>query len=432
MEIRPDMPSSQARRLQQEQPRVTCPVSFPVPRPRTPSASSSPLGPLCPPIAHDHPFAHSAYPHPVTHSSRCGKKTHFISTGIHVQRNIATQPKRPPRRAGRRDKLPLHKARARRTQVPSLTARKPSPSPALFDGLKVLDPHQSSRGGRVIVEMLLRARHRSVSGELERRRPAALTCAFCVRELLRAIGALYCRGGTVQQSPVACGRPPGAVPGGRWDDGRGTSDAADCSLFARRPTQRVRSRRHHPRQPSTAQFSTDPLKGPRQRCRWPQKTLSPFWMMVSPPSPLDSLNRTLIHPVPRLPPSTDASVSRHFPISPINFPHRSRGFSAVQPRSRKDSRSSPCSRHPRRTQIKRPRLSRRPLLPAGWQACRGLAARRHSRRRCSRRGQEEVSVVFFPTPPLCPPTSLISRFPFLTLVPPAPIFIVGSRASSRR
>ncbi|ETW87255.1 hypothetical protein HETIRDRAFT_447809 [Heterobasidion irregulare TC 32-1] len=185
------MPSSQARRPQQEQPRVTCPVSFPVPRPRTPSASSSPLG-------------------------------------IHVQRNIATQPKRPPRRAGRRDKLPLHKARARRTQVPSLTARKPSPSPALYDGLKVLDPHQSSRGGRVIVEMLLRARHGSISGELERRRPAALTCAFCVyRQLLRAIGALYCRGGTVQQSPVACGRPPDAVPGGRWDDGRGTSVAAD-------------------------------------------------------------------------------------------------------------------------------------------------------------------------------------------------------------
>ena len=208
------------------------PPLVPRPRPRTPSASSSLLGPLSPPIAHDHPSAHEApltqhHPHPVTHFVPLPQNTFHFHAGVHVQRNIATQPKRPPRRAGRRDKLPLHKARARRTQVPSLTARKPSPSPALYDGLKVLDPHQSSRGGRVIVEMLLRARHRSVSGELERRRPAALTCAFCVRELLRAIGALYCRGGTVQQSPVACGRPPGAVPGGRWDDGRGTSDAAD-------------------------------------------------------------------------------------------------------------------------------------------------------------------------------------------------------------
>ena len=85
MEIRPDMPSSQARRLQQEQPRVTCPVSFPVPRPRTPSASSSALGPLCPAITHDHPFAHSAYPHPVTHSSRCGKKNTF-----HFHRHTCT------------------------------------------------------------------------------------------------------------------------------------------------------------------------------------------------------------------------------------------------------------------------------------------------------------------------------------------------------
>lgn len=52
---------------------------------------------------------------------------------------------------------PQCEQRVRRTHIPAFDS-----SPAFFDGLTVLDPHQSCYGGRFIGEMLLKTAERSV------------------------------------------------------------------------------------------------------------------------------------------------------------------------------------------------------------------------------------------------------------------------------
>ena len=68
-----------------------------------------------------------------------------------IQQDIATKPIRRPRRAFR-----MHQQRARRTHILSFDSV--SPSPAHYDGLKVIDRHRSPKGVPVLVEMLLKGR----------------------------------------------------------------------------------------------------------------------------------------------------------------------------------------------------------------------------------------------------------------------------------